>query len=45
MGIYSGGGGLLQGDGEEVEGVYEPIGVSGGWLRLVVVAEINGVGY
>ena len=26
-----------------MEGVYEPIGVSGGRLREVVVAELNGV--
>ena len=42
--IYSGGGGLLQGSGEEVKGVDEAICVSGGWLREVVMAELNGVG-
>ena len=41
--IYSGGGGFLQGAGEEVKGMYETICVSGGWLCYVVRAEINGV--
>ena len=42
--IYSGGGGFLQGAGEEVEGMDEAICVSGGWLREVVMVELNGVG-
>ena len=42
--IYSGGGGLLEGSGEEVKGVEEAICVSGGWLSEVVMAELNGVG-
>ena len=42
--IYSGGGGFLEGAGEEVKGLEEAICVSGGWLREVVMAELNGVG-
>ena len=42
--IYSGGGGFLQGAGEEVKGVEEAICVSVGWFREVVMAELNGVG-
>ena len=42
--IYSGDGDFLQGTGEEVKGVDEAICVSGGWLRELVMAELNGVG-
>ena len=42
--IYSGGGGFLEGAGEEVKGLEEVICVSGGWLRKVVMVELKGVG-
>ena len=42
--IYSSCGGFLEGAGEEVKGVEEAICVSRGWLREVVMAELNGVG-
>ena len=42
--VYSSSGDFLEGSGEEVKGVEEAIFVSGGWLRKVVMAEINGVG-
>ena len=42
--IYSSGGGFLEGTGEEVKDVEEAICVSGGWLREVVMAELNDVG-
>ena len=42
--IYSGGGGFLHVTREEVKGVDEAICVRGGWLRYVVMAELNGVG-
>ena len=41
--IYSGGGGFLEGAGEEVKGVEEAICVSVGWLLKVVMVELNGV--
>ena len=42
--IYKSGGSFLEGAGEEVKGVEEAICVGGGWLREVVMAELNGVG-
>ena len=42
--IYSSSGGFLEGSGEEVKGVEEAICVSVGWLREVVMTELNGVG-
>ena len=42
--IYSGSGSFLEGAGEEVKGMEEAICMSGGWLREVVMAELNCVG-